>query len=165
MTDLEMSVSQDDFQLPLAAKVCVFVIPLWIINAYTTVRFGLWQIGLPLSVLVVAIIVWQWQRIEGWLVKLRHKAVDEYHVRPGLFAILYVTSFVPFYIGLFMMAEGAVRHSWFLIGVGGLINRFAFAMPYIYPLFWGTLPKKLKMAVWGWLTVSLIFFLVTRVFS
>jgi hypothetical protein len=140
----------------------VFVIPLWIINAYTTIRFGLWQIGLPASIAVVALIVWQWQRIEGWLVNLRRKAIDEYHVKPGLFAVLYVASFVPFYIGLFMMAEGALSRSWILVGVGGLINRFAFAMPYIYPLFWGTLPKKLKVAVWAWLIVSFIFFVATR---
>lgn len=162
MSKLETAVTPEEFQLPLAAKVCVFVIPLWIINAYTTVRFGLWQVGLPLSVVVVAAILWQWARIERGLVKLRHKAVDEYHVRPGLFAVLYVASFVPFYIGLFMMAEGAVSRNWILIGVGGLINRFAFAMPYIYPLFWGTLPRKLKVAVWGWLALSLIFFVVTK---
>lgn len=158
-----MSVSQEDFRLPLVAKVLVFVIPLWIVNSFTTVRFGLWQIGLPLSVVVVAIIWWQRQRIETALVKLRHKAVDEYHVKPGLFAVIYVFSFAPFYIGLFMMAEGAVRHSWILIAAGGLVNRMAFAMPYIYPLFWGTLPKKLKVAVWAWMIVSVVFFIVTKV--
>ncbi len=163
-SELESLQNDADYQLPLMAKVLVFVIPLWVINAYA-LRLGYWLVGVTLSVLVVTIMVWQWARIERSVIKLRHKAVDEYHVKPGLFVTLYALSFVPFYIGLFVMAEGAVRHSWILVGVGGLVNRLAFAMPYLYPIFWGTLPKKLKVLVWAWITISVAFFAITKVLS
>lgn len=165
--------AQSEFQLPLLAKICVFVIPIWVINAYA-LRLGVWPIGVVLSVITTVVLSWQWPRIEQGLVKLRKKAVNDYHVSPKLFASLYVISFVPFYLGLFMMAEGVVRQSWLLIALGGLVNRLAFALPYLYVIFWGTLTDKvgfwkirirLDVLVWVWLTASVAFFIVTKLTS
>ncbi|MBI2798566.1 hypothetical protein HYX70_04765 [Candidatus Saccharibacteria bacterium] len=173
MQKLESNSDHLEFQLPLVVKVFVFVIPLWIINAYAT-RLGLWPVGIALSVITASAIIWQWPKIERGIVKLRHKAINDYHVSPKTFAVLYIFSFAPFYLGLFMMAEGVVRQSWALVALGGLINRFSYALPYLYVIFWGDLTEKvgiwkirlrLNVLVWGWIVISVAFFVLTKVLS
>lgn len=104
-------------------------------------------------------------KLKDLLGRLRHKVENEYNVSFKTFAILYVVSFVPFYIGIIMAAQGALKKSAYLIVLGLIINRFAWAMPYLYPYFRGTLPQKIRTGILVWVALGVVYGIVSFVWN
>lgn len=84
-------------------------------------------------------------------------ARDEYHVDPLIFGLLYFFSFIPFYYGVFEIARGLIKKSAVQVAKGVAINRFAWALPYIYVIAFGrNLPWWVYVGVFGWLLFGLM---------
>ena len=103
----------------------------------------------------------------------RRKAI-RHHVNPRVFVALYFGSAIPFYVGIYLMllGSGLLSISWrgllsfklqqvHLSGgtvlLGLLINRFAWAIPYLYVEFCGRgLAWYIHVGVWLWIVLSVI---------
>ena len=95
--------------------------------------------------------------VQQFLSSLRRKAKEQYRVDPAIFVGLYLFSFVPFYLGLLVLGWGAANDSVLLVVAGLILNRAGWALPYLYALFWGTVPRRIKWLLWAWLATGLIF--------
>jgi len=139
------------YKTPAIVRAMVFVVPLLIINSicqYIGVHI---LFELCLSMLAIMVLWVLRHRTFRSLDKLNIKAEQDYNVRFDIFIALYVVSFLPFYFGAFLVVKGTVSKSLAVMIIGLMINRLAWAMPYLYPYFFGTLPRKLKIAMLIWL--------------
>ena len=145
------------YRTPAVVQAMVFVVPLLIINSifqYIGIQI---LIRLCLSTLT-ALVLWSFRhKAFSRLDKLYNKAEQEYNVRFDIFIALYVVSFLPFYLGAFLVVKGTVSKSLVVVIIGLMVNRLAWAMPYLYPYFFGTLPKKLKIAILIWLASGVVY--------
>ena len=135
----------------------VFVVPLLIINSicqYIGIHI---LFELCLSMLAIMVLWVLRHKAFSRLDKLYNKAEQEYNVRFDIFIALYVVSFLPFYLGAFLVVKGTVSKSLAVMIIGLMVNRLAWAMPYLYPYFFGTLPKKLKIAILIWLASGVVY--------
>lgn len=139
------------YKTPPIVRAMVFVVPLLIINSICQ-YIGV-QILFRFCLSILAILVLWPLRHRAFLSldKLNNKAEQEYNVRFDVFIALYVVSFLPFYFGAFLVVKGTVSKSLVVMIIGLMVNRLAWAMPYLYPYFFGTLPRKLKIAMLVWL--------------
>lgn len=81
---------------------------------------------------------------------------NEYHVNPLIFLTLYLVSFVPFYVGVYLVLSGGKRRSPSRILTGVLVNRLAWGLPYVYVLAFGrNLPVWVAALVITWPLVTL----------
>ncbi len=105
------------------------------------------------------------RRVVAWA----DKAAEAYGVNPRILIGLYVFSVIPFYVGIFMILSGSGVALLSLRGLfefsyddldfgsrtavaGLLLNRFAWALPYLYIEFFGRRLKwYLHVAVWVWI--------------
>lgn len=96
-------------------------------------------------------------KLKNWFRRVRHKVEQEYKVSFKVFAFLYILSFVPFYAGLFLATQGAIKKSAYLVILGLIINRLAWALPYLYPYFFGQLPKKIRLGILLWMASGIAY--------
>ncbi|KKQ23004.1 MAG: hypothetical protein US36_C0006G0003 [Candidatus Wolfebacteria bacterium GW2011_GWC1_37_10] len=110
------------------------------------------------------------------LEKLNKKA-NYYQINPLIFIGLYIFSFLPFYLGIYLILVGLgirvdsiidlatkkdfqIDFSSSFVVWGVLINRLAWALPYFYIEFFG---KNLKwyyhILIWLWVGISVINFI------
>ncbi len=112
------------------------------------------------------------------LEKLNEKA-SYYQISPRVFIGLYFFSFVPFYLGIYLILLGLgikvdsiidlvakrnfqINFSNSLIIWGALINRLAWALPYLYIQFFGRNLKWYYHAlIWLWIGFSVINFILS----
>lgn len=86
---------------------------------------------------------------------LWHQATAVYGVNPAVFVGLYLFSFLPFYYGVFRILRGAKRRSLNEAASGFAVNRFAWALPYLYVLVFGkNLPTLVTVLVLVWVIGS-----------
>jgi hypothetical protein len=90
-------------------------------------------------------------------------AENEYHVSPLVFAILYLGSFVPFYVGVYLALSGSKRHDGHRVLVGVVTNRLAWSLPYVYVLAAGrNLPVWVAVLVIAWPVVTVGWLVLKR---
>ena len=150
-------VAEVAFKTPSTVKAMVFVVPVLVVNsAFFYLGMWLWLRVVVSLALVLLLVLARSHAFRG-LDKLNRKAVEEYHVKFEIFIGLYVFSFLPFYLGIFMTVQGTLNNAWLIAVLGVIINRLAWALPYLYPLLYGTLPKKLQIGIWLWIASGVIY--------
>jgi|GEM_PF-1206288 len=153
------------YKTPIAIKASVFFVPVLVVNTVFYYLDLLVWLRLVISLVVILLLVMVRSQAFKSLDKLNRKAVEEYHVKFEVFVGLYVFSFLPFYLGIFLTVQGTLKNAWLMAVLGVLINRLAWALPYLYPLFFGTLPKKLKIGIWLWTASGVIYGIAKAVLS
>jgi hypothetical protein len=148
---------QLQYKTPVIIKAMVFLVPVLIANSvFLYLGMWIWLRAVISLVLVLLLVLARTHAFKG-LDKLNRKAVEEYHVKFEIFIGLYVFSFLPFYLGIFMTVQGTLNNAWLIAVLGVIINRLAWALPYLYPLVYGTLPRKLKIGIWVWIASGVIY--------
>jgi hypothetical protein len=108
------------------------------------------------------------------LLATAHRKAVDHHVNPRVFVALYLGSAVPFYLGIYLMLLGSglfsvswrnllsfnlqqVHLSGGTVILGLLINRIAWALPYLYVELRGQgLAWYIHVGVWLWIVLSVI---------
>jgi hypothetical protein len=99
---------------------------------------------------------------------------ERHGVNPRVLVMLYVLSIVPFYVGIALMlwGSGVTSLSWAsvrgfdlghlelgsrMVVAGLLINRLAWAMPYLYIEMYGTnLKWYVHVGIWAWISAAIV---------
>ena len=150
-------VAEVAYKTPSTVKAMVFVVPVLVVNS-AFFYLGMWiWLRVVVSLELVLLLVLARSHVFKGLDRLNRKAVEEYHVKFEIFIGLYVFSFLPFYLGIFMTVQGTLNNAWLIAVLGVIINRLAWALPYLYPLLYGTLPKKLQIGIWLWIASGVIY--------
>lgn len=112
--------------------------------------------------------------------RLRQRAL-RHNVNPTIFIVIYIASFLPYYLGIYLVLRGSgilsigfwdlisfdfsgltFRNPWIIWGL--LINRLAWAIPYLYLEIAGRgLRWYLHCAIWMWISGSLVYFLYFQI--
>ncbi len=118
------------------------------------------------------------KKIKCLVQKIRKKAVI-YGVKTKVFVFLYLISFIPYYLGIYLILKGAgvldisfaqliqfdlkeIELKGSLIVWGFLINRISWALPYLYIQIKGRkkLPWYIHGLIWLWIILSVLFVLL-----
>lgn len=113
-------------------------------------------IHIVITVALIGALVAYRKRLHKLLIEQWLKAEQRFEVDPAIFIGLYLFSFLPFFIGIFLIGLATKNGSGILAVAGLLINRLAWALPYAYVWMFGKLNRKLKLLITFWLLASLL---------
>lgn len=91
---------------------------------------------------------------------ISEKAETIYNVNPLIFIFLYMVSFIPYYIGVYMLGIGLIKRNDTQIMRGIVLNRIGWGLPYLYVLVFG---RNLPTFIYVVLILTLVIGVVVSV--
>jgi len=111
-----------------------------------------------------------------------HQRAEKYNVSPVVFLALYFFSFLPYYLGVYLILRGS---GFFLVNAGDLIrfnfsgidlnnalviggfclNRLSWALPYLYIEIVGKgLRWYIHLGIWIWISGSMSYLIYSKIY-